>query len=55
MLKIYHKHWVWLQFIQHQKHNMKQLFIILAFLLSLKSSHAQLFTKEKIKIHRKYR
>lgn len=48
MSRISHKQWEWLQFIQHLKHNMKQVIIIIAFLLAFQSASAQLFTKEKV-------
>ncbi len=48
MLKITHKLWESLPFIQHLKHNMKHFFSLLAFLFAFQSMSAQLFTKEKV-------
>jgi len=48
MSRISHKLWVWQQFIQHLKHNMKRIVSILAFLLAFQSTSAQLFTNEKV-------
>lgn len=48
MLKIYHKLWVWQQFINRVSSNMKQFFALLAFLFVIQTASAQLFKKEKI-------
>ncbi len=48
MLSINHKQWVWLQYIQHLKHNMRQIVLILLFLIAFQNTNAQLFTKEKV-------
>jgi len=51
MSKTYHKPWEWLQFTQHLKHNMKNIIIFIAFLVTFQSITAQLFTKEKVTNH----
>ncbi len=48
MSKTNHKPWVWQQFTQHLKHNMKRILIFLAFFLVFQNASAQLFTKEKV-------
>ena len=48
MSKTNHKLWVWQQYIQHLKGNMKKIIIILAFLLAFQNGSAQLFTNEKV-------
>ena len=48
MSKTSHKPWVWPQFTQHLKDNMKRIIVILAFSLVFQRASAQLFTKEKV-------
>lgn len=48
MSKTSHKLWVWQQFTQHLKHNMKRIIIFLALILAFQNVSAQLFTKEKV-------
>ena len=48
MLKIYHKLLEWQQSIKHQKNNMKNIFALIAILIVVNTSSAQLFTKEKV-------
>lgn len=48
MSKTSHKPWVWQQFTQHLKHNMKKTIIFLALILAFQNVSAQLFTKEKV-------
>ena len=49
MLKLYHKHLVWLLFIKQLNNRMKKLFVLLSFFFALQTISAQLFSKEKIK------
>lgn len=48
MSKTSHKPWVWQLYIQHLKHNMKRILVLLTFLLAFTNANAQLFTKEKV-------
>ena len=48
MSKTSHKLWVWQQFTQHLKHNMKRIIIFLVLILAFQNVSAQLFTKEKV-------
>lgn len=48
MLKIFHKHLVWQQYINHPNKIMKYFFALTVFLITSQTSNAQLFKKEKV-------